>query len=228
MFLIKGLNYKCLSPCWLPAGSGWSSKAPACWAQAKTGPQRWPPLGHHSCWHTACRSPLGWAVLPAPDTTASSERLNETKLTLLIRVQTPHIVQHVHISKPRALHEMHPSSPGTLGSERFSGILHWSTWSFNALTSSMSPGTLKIKHNSSVTLADHKRDLYLHHDSKSTTHAHSLNMAWWLKERHYLFAVLLWNETKKHSKHNTTQQCTEYVAHLIREYFPKQVKMFQN
>lgn len=36
--------------------------------------------------------------------------------------------------------------PGTLGSDRFSGILHWSTWSFSAFTSSMSPGTLKTRH----------------------------------------------------------------------------------
>lgn len=101
------------------------------------------------------------------------------KLTLLFMFRPNIYTQHVHISKPRALHNIHPSSPGTLGSERFSGILHWSTWSFNAFTSSMSPGTLKIKHNSSVTLADHKRDLYRYHYrfsmpcSKTTTHAHS-------------------------------------------------------
>lgn len=53
-------------------------------------------------------------------------------------------------------------SPGTLGSERFSGILHWSTWSFSAFTSSISPGTLWIKSNPTVTTSSHKRDLYVY------------------------------------------------------------------
>lgn len=75
-----GCVYKSLSTCGLPAESGWSSRAPACWAQAETEPQRWPPLGRHSYWHTACRSSLGWEVPPAPDTTASLERLNETSV----------------------------------------------------------------------------------------------------------------------------------------------------
>lgn len=62
----------------LPVESWWSNKAPACWAQAETEPRWWPPLDHHSYWRTACRSPSGWEVPPALDTTASWEMLKNS------------------------------------------------------------------------------------------------------------------------------------------------------
>lgn len=66
----------------LPVESWWSNKAPACWVQAETELQWWPPLDRHSYWRTACRSSLGWEVPPAHDTTASLEMLGKkTKTT---------------------------------------------------------------------------------------------------------------------------------------------------
>lgn len=92
-------------------------------------------------------------------------------------------------------------SPGTLGSERFSGILHWSTWSFSAFTSSISPGTLWIKSNPTVTTSSHKRDLYFYsaHSSclvaKPIPHAHPVGLKCGLVTL-ALFAVVAWNNTK--------------------------------
>lgn len=65
----------------LPVESWWSNKAPACWVQAETELQWWPPLDRHSCWRTACRSPLEWEVPPAHDTTASLEMLGKKNKT---------------------------------------------------------------------------------------------------------------------------------------------------
>ena len=100
---------------------------------------------------------------------------------LLVFILSPNICMWTQKQTKSFKNNLHPSSPGTLGSERFSGILHWSTWSFSAFTSSMSPGTLKIKHNMSVTRSGHMRDLYLHHCrvatlpcGKTVTPAHPL------------------------------------------------------
>lgn len=189
-----------MSTCLLPAGSGWSSRAPACWAQAETEPQRWPPLGRHSCWHTACRSSSGWEAPRAPDTTASSERLNETHMSSVF-IFKPDI--YVYAQWFFTHYTSCPSSPGTLGSERFSGILHWSTWSFNAFTSSMSPGTLRNKITTRQLHSAARRgtstsivtDCPVAKTLLMCTQLAS-NVAWWLKVLFSLFAVLLWNQTK--------------------------------
>lgn len=87
-------------------------------------------------------------------------------------------------------------SPGTLGSERFSGILHWSTWSFRAFTSSISPGTLQST-DRQLHPANHKRALRLHRyrvpvpGSKTVTHAHPVGFKCGLvAEKHC--ALCLW------------------------------------
>lgn len=66
----------------LPEESGWSSRAPACWARAETEPQWQPPPGRHSYWCTVCKSSWGWAAPPAPGTTASSKRLHRNKWSI--------------------------------------------------------------------------------------------------------------------------------------------------
>lgn len=121
--------------------------------------------------------------------------------------------------------EVDPSSPGPLGSERFSWILHWSTWSFNAFTSSMSPGTLKIQHSMSVTLSGHQRDLYLYHYrfslpcGKSIPHVHPVGFKCGLvAEPTLLFVCSTSSEQnkqtnkKKQTKHNITKQHTVHCS----------------
>lgn len=112
-----------------------------------------------------------------------------------------------------------PFSPGTLGSERFSGILHWSTWSFSAFTSSMSPGTLRMKRYS-YTQRPQEGALPLSQTSLTALWLNSLpmhtqlasNVAWWLKRFCSLFVVLLWNKQNKHitGKQHSLQE-TPYV-----------------
>lgn len=111
--------------------------------------------------------------------------------TLNMHIQTLYI--HADDAKQQISHvKMHPL-PGTLGSERFSGILHWSTWSFNAFTSSMSPGTLRT--NMSVTFSGHKGDPSLYHYrfsmpcSKSVTHVHPVGFKCGLVAESTLFFV---------------------------------------
>lgn len=103
-------------------------------------------------------------------------------------------------------------SPGTLGSERFSGILHWSTWSFRAFTSSMSPGTLGIKHVSYTQLPQ---------EGPLPLPSHSLHALWqihykwtpnWLQMGFgdWKYSVLclryLCRTKQNQSKHNGTKQ----------------------